>query len=187
MRYFIQDPASPTGWRGPFEENLVRRAVEAGQLTPTCLVCAEQAGAQPIIASAIPKPEGLGPLGQFLLLTGGALLSGMALGALVDALSTPSDPEPKAIRRSARRHEKKGAVVLADVDGYARPPKINGHIPDVYAVYEDRVVVEEFENERSVFRSHARQQDAAFSTWARRSRKREYQQVVVPGGRGGRG
>src|SRR4051794_28719150 len=48
------------------------------------------------------------------------------------------DPEPKAIDKAARGLEEGGAIVFADIEGWPRPPAINGHVPDVYAVRESR-------------------------------------------------
>jgi hypothetical protein len=124
--------------------------------------------------------------------------SGPGLGALVSILGGAylvarlwkyirTDPERRAIERSAREHERKGALVAADIAGWARPPVINGHIPDVFASYPDgTVAIEEFENDRSVDGTHAHSQHEAFTQWSHRSPYRTYLQVVVSGGRGGR-
>ena len=98
----------------------------------------------------------------------------------------PEDPEPRAIRRAAKAMDEDGAVVFANLDGWPRPPVVKGYIPDVYAVYEDREIILEFENERSVEQAQALREDVAFAAWARESPGREYDQIVVPGGRGGR-
>ncbi len=119
------------------------------------------------------------------------MLPALALGALgllaLDALL--EDPEVEAIRDSAERHVKRGAAVFADLPGWPRPPTINGHIPDVYAIYKRkgvfREVVEEFENEKSAFRTHARRQHVTFLAWAREGHNRKYTQILVRGGRGG--
>lgn len=97
------------------------------------------------------------------------------------------DPEVEAIHAAVRRHERKGAlVVLADAAGYARPPKIGGYIPDIYAMYSWGIFIEEFENERSIFGTHARRQHAAFTKWLRKGGGRRYEQRLILGGRGGR-
>jgi hypothetical protein len=97
------------------------------------------------------------------------------------------DPEPLAIRKAAEAMDLDGAVVFANLDGWPRPPVVNGYIPDVYAVYEDREIILEFENDRSVEQAQALREDVAFASWADASEGREYDQIIVPGGRGGRG
>lgn len=99
----------------------------------------------------------------------------------------PPDPESDAIRKSAEWHAQRGADVRADIHGWPRPPTLDGRIPDVHADYGDRVVIEEYENDRSISRPHAVEQDVTFTRWANRSHRRHYTQFVVPGGRGGRG
>lgn len=96
------------------------------------------------------------------------------------------DPEPEAIREAAEGLERAGAVVFAVLPGWPRPPVINGFVPDVYAVLDDREILLEFENDSSVALALAERQDGAFSAWAEQDSSREYEQIVVPGGRGGR-
>ena len=93
------------------------------------------------------------------------------------------DPEVRAIRNSAEDHVRSGAMVFADTKGWPRPPIANGHIPDVLAIYDDVTVIEEFENDRSVMRAHARRQHSAFSKLV--ASDVFYEQIVVAGGRGG--
>lgn len=157
----------------------------------------------PLVQAAPAQTESAPDWLKALVVIGGTIAAGALLGELLDALSSeprrvgsgrrpqvllpPPDPETVAIRRSAKRHLKNGAEVFADIPGWPRPPKINGHIPDVYAYYPDgREVVQEFENDRSVFSSHARRQDVAFSLHATEFEQVEYEQVVIKGGRGGR-
>ena len=97
------------------------------------------------------------------------------------------DPEPRALREAAEVLERDGGVVFADLDGWPRPPVVQGFVPDLYAVFEDREIVLEFVNEHSVLREAARRQDLAFSAWAEASALRIYEQILVEGGRGGRG
>lgn len=119
------------------------------------------------------------------------VVAGVTVGIGVLALLTnrrQPDPETKAILRRGRHHARRGAHVHIDLAGYARPPVLNGSIPDVHADYGDGyVVVEEIENDRSVGSTHARRQDGNFSRWAARSKRRAYKQIVVKNGRGGRG
>lgn len=128
---------------------------------------------------------------NFLQRPEGKLLAGAAISLGVLALLSnrkQPDPEIRAILRRGRHHARQGALVHLDLAGFARPPALNGSIPDVHADYGDGyVVIEEIENERSVGSSHARRQDANFSRWAARSRRRAYEQLVVKNGRGGRG
>lgn len=115
-----------------------------------------------------------------------AITAGLGLGALHLARSRRPDVEVAAIQKRVRWHERKGAVVLADIAGYAKPPKLYGHIPDIYAIYDWGIFIEEFENEQSIVGRHARSQDNAFRRWARRAPGRMYKQVLVVGGKGGR-
>lgn len=96
------------------------------------------------------------------------------------------DPEPRVLREAAEALERDGAVVFARIEGWPRPPVIHGFIPDVYAVFEDLEIVLAFVNEASVLLSPSRRLDAAFASWAAASPCRAYEQIVVPGGRGGR-
>jgi hypothetical protein len=210
----LHDPGSNT-WRGPFEDAAIRQDVTNGHIEPTCLVCSDQPGATPIFACSIPLPEPqlapapptqqddgvpewLRAIGVGLAVFGGVWLLGEALNPqrpgrsysprLPRFYAPPHDPETVAIRRTAKRHVKDGAEVFADIAGWRRPAKINGHIPDVHALYLDgREVVLEFENGRSVSSTHARRQDAAFSAHADEFGHVEYEQIVVKNGRGGRG
>ena len=97
------------------------------------------------------------------------------------------DPEPRALREAAEVLERDGGVVFADLDGWPRPPVVQGFVPDLYAVFEDREIVLAFVNEHSALREAARRQDLAFAAWAEASSLRIYEQILVPGGRGGRG
>jgi hypothetical protein len=200
--FYLHDPASNT-WRGPFDEAEIRQHVANGYIEPSRQVWSGQAGDAPIAAFSLPAPgndrvpDWLKLLGLGVAVVGGAWLLGEALkpkgAARSDSprsrnfYSSPEDPEQVAIRRTAKRHVKNGAEVFADIPGWPRPPKLNGHIPDVFAVYEDREFAVEFENRSSVGRTHARRQDAAFSSWADESPNRDYEQIVVRNGRGGRG
>lgn len=105
------------------------------------------------------------------------------LKRLFDAvLPAREDAEPRAVREAAETLEQDGAVVFANLDGWPRPPALHGFVPDVYAVFEDREVVLEFEDEVSVNEEPAQRQDAAFSTWAEASPCRAYEQIVIEGG-----
>jgi len=105
-------------------------------------------------------------------------------GLLVRALLR-RDEEVETIRSWASALEAEGAVVLTDLKGSPRPPKIGRHIPDVFAWMPDgSQLAIEVENEKSVERTHARRQDQTFTRWAARSKKRAYIQDVVPGGKG---
>jgi hypothetical protein len=147
--------------------------------------------AAPVPASSIPAPPPKQEIPEWLKVAGVAAGAFLLFSAIADALSgggrssprlsprlqlPPPDPEAKAILRSARSHVKAGAEVYADLPGWPKPPVLNGHIPDVYAEYE-----------LSIERTHARRQDAAFSAWAEQGEHREYEQILIKGGRGGRG
>lgn len=96
------------------------------------------------------------------------------------------DPEPRALLEAAEILEHDGGVVFADLDGWPRPPVVQGFVPDLYAVFEDREIVLDFVNEESVLRDTSRRKDLAFAAWAAASPRRIYEQVLVEGGRGGR-
>jgi hypothetical protein len=137
-------------------------------------------------SSSQPASDPLATLGTAFVIGATAFLAGYAIAAAVSyALD---DPERREIERSAKRHQRRGATVRADIAGWPRPPLIGGHIPDVFAWYPSgRVVVEEFENDRSVFSVHAERQHDAFSRWADRvPNRRRYTQIEIEGGRGGR-
>lgn len=203
--YYLHDPGSNI-WRGPFDEGAIQQDVANGHIEPTRQVWSGRSTEAPIAASCIPPstndsvPDWL----KVVLFVGGSMLAGIALGEMINALSSQpkratrhrlprfsmlsaEDPEKVAIRRTAKRHLKNGAEVFADLRGWPKPPTLNGHIPDIFAVYEDREIALEFENRNSVSRTHARRQDLAFSSWAADSPKREYEQILVKNGRGGRG
>ena len=97
------------------------------------------------------------------------------------------DPEPRALRDAAEVLEHDGGVVFADLDGWPRPPVVQGFVPDLYAVFEDREIVLSFVNERSALRETARRRDLAFTAWAAASALRICGEILVAGGRGGRG
>lgn len=122
-------------------------------------------------------------------LVGGAAVGAagaFALANVIEALT--EDPERKAIRQSAEKHLARGAEVFADIPGWPRPPVIFGRIPDIYAKYPNgRVKIEEFENDSSVSSTHANAQDRAFTRWVNMSVRFSYTQIIVDGGRGGRG
>jgi len=122
------------------------------------------------------------------------LNNGHVLGAAAALLTAwvllreKPDEEAEAIRSLALDLDDEGAAVFADIKGFSRPPIINGHIPDVFALMDDgSQLAVEFENERSVRRTHARRQDKAFTKWAKASpKKRAYVQEIIPGGKGRR-
>ena len=76
------------------------------------------------------------------------------------------DPEPRALLDAAEVLEHDGGVVFADLDGWPRPPVVQGFVPDLYAVFEDREIVLSFVNEQSALRETARRRDLAFAAWA---------------------
>ena len=102
-------------------------------------------------------------------------------------LAARGDPEPRALLDAALTLERDGGAVFADLEGWPRPPLINGFVPDLYAVFEDREVVLSFVNERSSLSDVVRRKDLAFSSWAEAQPRRVYEQILVAGGRGGRG
>jgi hypothetical protein len=96
------------------------------------------------------------------------------------------DPEPRALLDAALALERDGGVVFAGLDGWPRPPVVQGFVPDVYAIFDDREIVLQFENDASRLGRAARRKSAAFTGWAAGSPVRIYEQIVVAGGRGGR-
>ncbi|MBI2669533.1 MAG: hypothetical protein HYX20_00050 [Candidatus Yanofskybacteria bacterium] len=69
--------------------------------------------------------------------------------------------------------------VLSDLPGNVKPPKINGHIPDIYASHGNAERVVEIETQDSVNSEHARQQVVAFQAWARMGQNRKFEVKVV--------
>jgi hypothetical protein len=118
-------------------------------------------------------PEGRGPRWIERWLDARALL-----GAFVKAAR--KDP----LLDAAEALERDGAVVFAAAPGWPRPPVINGFIPDVYAVYEDHELLLEVDDEAPASEAPTLRRGDAFAAWAVASEGREYQQIVVPGGRG---
>jgi hypothetical protein len=110
-------------------------------------------------------------------------------GALVrSALRvTRGDPEARAVLEAAETLERGGGVVFARLEGWPRPPVVQGFVPDVYAVFDDREIVLSFENEGSIHHASTQQRAGAFAVWASASPRRIHEQIVIPGGRGGRG
>ena len=96
------------------------------------------------------------------------------------------DPEPRALLDAAEVLERDGGVVFANLDGWPRPPVVQGFVPDLYAVFEDREIVLDFVNDQSVLRDDVRRRDQAFTAWAQASTRRIYEQILVEGGRRGR-
>lgn len=200
--FYLHELASNT-WRGPFEDAAIRQDVTNGHIEPGRLVWSGHAADAPLAASSIAVPVKPGVpnwlkcVGAALGILGSAWFISKALEPTTsprpsrsrrpDVQPPPADPEWVAIHQSAERHARNGADVRADIAGWPRPPVLDGRIPDVHAHYGDRVEIEEYENERSVVRTHAAEQHATFTRWANRSYRREYTQFLVPGGRGGHG
>lgn len=70
-----------------------------------------------------------------------------------------------AVAYYAAEFAKKNYVVYADLPDKAKPPEINGFVPDIYAIFGNKLVVVEIETVDSVNTEHARQQDIAFYQW----------------------
>jgi hypothetical protein len=101
--------------------------------------------------------------------------------------SARRDPEIRALHDAASVLERDGGVVFADLDGWPRPPVVQGFVPDLYAVFDDREIVLDFVDQDSVARDATGRKDRAFTAWARASTRRVYERILVEGGRGGRG
>ncbi|MFT3766875.1 MAG: hypothetical protein QM820_15360 [Minicystis sp.] len=93
------------------------------------------------------------------------------------------EPGERAIRRAIARFERGGALVFADLPGWPRPPAINGFVPAVYAVYEDREVVLILEDAEAWDTEGATRRRLAFAAWAAAEPEREIESVVVSGRR----
>jgi len=57
-----------------------------------------------------------------------------------------------------------GYEVRADVNGYNRPPTVNGHVPDIYARKVGSTVIAEAETCDTIESEHTRSQYVAFSS-----------------------
>jgi hypothetical protein len=174
-------------WVGPVDPFTLAEACRQGRYEATRAICVTNPPQGEVVttAGAFAREFGRAPPLAFFLKVGAAAAALYAAKKGVDYLR--ADPETRAIQASAERHERRGAVVRADLPGWPRPPVLRGRIPDVHADYGTHQVVEEYENPASVERGHAREQDAAFRAWEARTPDRSYTQHVVPGGRGGRG
>jgi hypothetical protein len=183
MSHYFYANYDTNTWQGPVDGETIRGWVVQGEMSRLHLVVLAEPNAVPIAAEHVPPS---GPdLYEFLLTVGALGLGGW--GAYKAYEYFRGDPERRAIQQSAERLLARGAEVYADLPGWPKPPVINGHIPDLYAVLNKRVVMAEYENEVSVSRSHARSQDRAFSAFARSRADVRYRQIVVEGGRGGHG
>src|SRR5688572_26477720 len=81
----------------------------------------------------------------------GWMLLGLVAAAGATYLLTRQrrDPEVDAIWELGEMLEGQGAAVLLDVRGSARPPKLGGRIPDVFAFFADGTQLAiEVENDR---------------------------------------
>ena len=63
------------------------------------------------------------------------------------------------VAETARRLERQGFDVQADLPGHARPPMMGGHIPDIVARKPGKTLIREIETPSSL-KSDADQQDA---------------------------
>jgi hypothetical protein len=70
-------------------------------------------------------------------------------------------------------------IVYADLPNLAKPPKIGGFIPDVYARHGINECVVEVETLDSVNSDQAKQQKLVFQQWAMQSPARRFIQKVV--------
>jgi hypothetical protein len=92
--------------------------------------------------------------------------------------------ERRAIRRAAESLERDGAAVFANVEGWPRPPVVQGFLPDVYAVFADREVVLDLAGDEGAAQGEAeRRREIAFEAWAEAASRRVYEQIVVAGAR----
>jgi hypothetical protein len=96
-------------------------------------------------------------------------VAGSPWGRLVARLR--GDPRARALRSAARRLERDGALVFADVEGWPRPPLIRGFVPALYAVFEDRELL--------LGCAEPERRDQAFLAWAEESAHRAYEDLVV--------
>lgn len=101
------------------------------------------------------------------------------LGAVLRTRSA-RDAERRAIREAAESLERDGAAVFANVEGWPRPPVVQGFLPDVYAVFADREVVLDLAGEDEAAGGDAEhRREAAFEAWAEAASRRMYAQIVV--------
>lgn len=69
--------------------------------------------------------------------------------------------------------------VWSDLPGNAKPPIINGYIPDIYALHGNSEYAIEIETQDSVNSEQARQQLAAFRAWAQVGQNRKFETKLV--------
>jgi len=86
------------------------------------------------------------------------------------------------VRRIADDYKLIGYAVQAEASGYPLPDLIGGYRPDVRVKLEliGFEVVIEVETPDSIDTDHAKQQDAAFSNWARQdTENRIYRRIII--------
>lgn len=93
------------------------------------------------------------------------------------------EPAERAVRRAVARFERGGALVFAELPGFPRPPAVNGFVPAVYAVFEDREVLLGVEDPERADAPPPSRRRLAFEAWAAAAPDREVEIVVVSGRR----
>jgi hypothetical protein len=161
---------------GPYSEAAVLDALSSARLRPGTILIRED-GAQFAVKPPVRKKTSVvRDVVSLVALAAGTAVAVTAADRLIEYLS--STQEQRSIRRSARRHERRGAIVLADHVGWDAVPPITGRRrADVMALYRDRVVIEEHETSASARRTHSREQDRDLRAWSRRNGAR-YRQVI---------
>lgn len=83
------------------------------------------------------------------------------------------------VRRQAKRLEKQGFDVSADLKGYKQPRSIGGYRPDVVAKKGGQRKIVEVETPDSVATTRDQQQQQAFRRSADRSNKTTFRRIVT--------
>lgn len=162
---------------GPFSEAVLLRALKSGRLPPGTKLVREDGQQFHVKPPAAKEPSLMRGVVSVVALAAGTAVALSVANKVHEFLT--STPEQRSIRRSARRHARRGAVVLADHVGWdAVPPITGGRRADVIALYRNRVVIEEHETKASARRTHSRDQDRELREWSARNGAR-YRQVIA--------
>ena len=73
----------------------------------------------------------------------------------------------RMVMLQTRKYEKKGArIIAADLPGWAAPPQVGTHVPDIMVEYQGKVVYNEVETCETILTPRAREQFEESAEWA---------------------
>ena len=80
----------------------------------------------------------------------------------------------ECVAQWVRAYKGAGWAVCADIPGYQKPPTIGYRIPDIYATRDSQVNIIEVETDETINSKQAKEQIAAFTSWASQSPTRRF-------------